>query len=94
MINLDELKPIIEPLLNDENSVSVIEQIQAIDRPGVSQADLDNLNKEWSDRYRKAFFEGVTNDETGNHDSEEQAEEQAGEEEKVTFDDLFSEEEE
>lgn len=89
MIDLNELKPILEPLLNDENSVEVIEKIKAIDKPGVTQKDLDDLNATWSERYRKAFFEGVPNDETGNHDSEVQAEEQAGE--KVKYDDLFTE---
>lgn len=93
MIDINELKPILEPLLSGDDTADVIDRIREIDRPGVTQADLDNLNKEWTDRYRKAFFEGPDNSVTGNHDSEQQAEEQAGENEKTTFEDLFSSEE-
>lgn len=93
MIDINELKPILEPLLSGDDTADVIDRIREIDRPGVTQADLDNLNKEWTDRYRKAFFEGPDNSVTGNHDSEQQAEEQAGEIEKTTFEDLFSSEE-
>lgn len=93
MIDINELKPILEPLLSGDDTADVIDKIREIDRPGVTQADLDNLNKEWTDRYRKAFFEGPDNSVTGNHDSELQAEEQAGENEKTTFEDLFSSEE-
>ena len=93
MIDINELKPILEPLLSGDNAAEVIDRIRGIDRPGVTQADLDNLNKEWTDRYRKAFFEGPDNSVTGNHDSEQQAEEQAGEPEKTTFEDLFTFEE-
>lgn len=93
MIDINELKPILEPLLSGDDTADVIDRIREIDRPGVTQADLDNLNKEWTERYRKAFFEGPDNSVTGNHDSEQQAEEQAGENEKTTFEDLFSSEE-
>ena len=93
MIDINELKPILEPLLSGDDTADVIDRIREIDRPGVTQADLDNLNKEWTARYRKAFFEGPDNSVTGNHDSEQQAEEQAGENEKTTFEDLFSSEE-
>ena len=93
MIDINELKPILEPLLSGDDTADVIDRIREIDRPGVTQADLDNLNKEWTERYRKAFFEGPDNSVTGNHASEQQAEEQAGESEKTTFEDLFSSEE-
>lgn len=97
MIDINELKPIIEPLLNDENSVEVIEKITSIDKPGLTQKDLDDLNASWTKRYRDAFFKGPDNSITGNHDSEEQAYEQAGEEvveEKTDYEDLFEESEE
>ena len=68
MIDINELKPILEPLLSGDDTADVIDRIREIDRPGVTQADLDNLNKEWTDRYRKAFFEGPDNSVTGNHD--------------------------
>ena len=51
MIDINELKPILNEILTDENSVDVIEKIQAIDKPGVTQADLDKLDNEWKERY-------------------------------------------
>lgn len=56
MIDIEELKPILNDILTDENSVDVIERIQAIDKPGVTQVDLDKLDNEWKERYRKAFL--------------------------------------
>lgn len=58
MINLDELKPILEPLLTDrEDSASIIDQIQGIDKEvETDQAKIDALNKSWNDRYLAAFF--------------------------------------
>lgn len=58
MINLDELKPILEPLLTDrEDAASVIESIQGIDKEVENdQAKIDALNKSWNDRYLAAFF--------------------------------------
>lgn len=56
MIDIEELKPILSEILTDENSVDIIEKIQAIDKPGVTQADLDKLDNEWKERYRKAFL--------------------------------------
>lgn len=58
MINLDELKPILEPLLTDrEDSASIIEQIQGIDKEvETDQSKIDALNKSWNDRYLAAFF--------------------------------------
>lgn len=93
MIDINELKPILADILTDENLVDVIEKITAIDKHGVSQADLDKLDDEWKERYRKAFFDGV--------DIEEQAREHADEDsddiedtEKMNYEDLFSESEE
>lgn len=58
MINLEELKPILEPLITDrEDSASIIESIQGIDREvETDQAKIDALNKSWNDRYLAAFF--------------------------------------
>ena len=58
MINLEELKPILQPLLDGrDDSASVIESIQAIDKDvDVDQAKIDEINKSWNDRYLAAFF--------------------------------------
>lgn len=60
MINMDELKPILEPLLDGrEDSASIIESIQGIDKeapePDFSEKEAA-INKEWNDRFMKAFF--------------------------------------
>lgn len=91
MINIDKLKPILEPLLNDENSVEVIEAIQAIDEPGVTQADIDAVNKNWQEKFRKAFFAGDTGTEPEPEGGSEGGEEDEPEE-KTRYEDLFEEE--
>ena len=91
MIDINELKPILAGILTDENSVEVIEKIQAIDKPGVSQADLDKLDNEWKERYRKAFFDGVEIEKQAEGNAEEDSEDI--EEEKMNYEDLFSESE-
>lgn len=93
MIDINELKPILNDILTDENSVEVIEKIQAIDKPGVTQADLDNLDKEWKERYRKAFFDGVDIEEQARENADEDGDD-VEEKEKMNYEDLFSESEE
>ena len=58
MINLEELKPILQPLLDGrDDSASVIESIQGIDRDvDVDQSKIDEINKSWNDGYLAAFF--------------------------------------
>ena len=67
MINITDLKPIIEPLLNDENSADIISKIQEIDKDVSSegtftQDDIDSavkkVNAEWNERFKKTFFSG------------------------------------
>lgn len=91
MIDINELKPILAGILTDENSVEVIEKIQAIDKPGVSQADLDKLDNEWKERYRKAFFDGVEIEKQADGNAAEDSED-IEEDEKMNYEDLFSEE--
>lgn len=60
MIKMDELKPILEPLLEGrEDSAAIIESISGIDRepdpPDFSEREKE-LNKSWNDRFMKAFF--------------------------------------
>ena len=60
MIKMDELKPILEPLLEGrEDSATIIESINGIDRepdpPDFSEREKE-LNKSWNARFMKAFF--------------------------------------
>lgn len=59
MIMLDELKPILEGLLEGrEDSAEVIEQIAGLDRVDdrIDRSELDALNASWNERFKKAFF--------------------------------------
>lgn len=100
MIDLNELKPILEPL---NLSADTIEAIQGLDREVVDNSDeiarlngeLERVNAEWNDRFKAAFFkgEGIPHD----HEPEvnEQLAEQTGEtinESPRTYEDLFGEE--
>lgn len=58
MINIDELKPILEGLIEGrEDSADIIEQVSALDKPvEVDRSEIDALNASWNDRFKKAFF--------------------------------------
>lgn len=58
MINIDELKPILEELIEGrEDSADIIEQVSALDKPvEVDRSEIDALNASWNDRFKKAFF--------------------------------------
>lgn len=58
MINIDELKPILESLIEGrEDSADIIEQVSALDKPvEVDRSEIDALNASWNDRFKKAFF--------------------------------------
>lgn len=101
MINLDELKPILEPLLTDrEDSASIIEAIQGIDKEVENdQAKIDALNKSWNDRYLAAFFgnkkaevlsdgAGVTIEDVPADEIDSPADEQVNPAETITVDDI------
>ena len=65
MITMDELKPILEPLVSDENAADVIAAVQAIDTHTVDsevQAAVDATNKEWGRKFKETFFGGNTAD--------------------------------
>ena len=102
MINLDELKPILEPLLTDrEDAASVIEAIQGIDKEVENdQAKIDALNRDWNNRYMAAFFgnkkaellsdgAGVTIEDVPADEIEEEVQENPAE--TITVDDITSE---
>ena len=93
MIDIEELKPILSEILTDENSVDIIEKIQAIDKPGVTQSDLDKLDNEWKERYRKAFFDGVEIEKQADGNADDDSDD-IEEDEKMNYEDLFSNESE
>lgn len=60
MIDLNELKPVLEPLLGDD-AADVIDQITALDTHNTDsdvKEAVDKVNAEWQERYRNAFFHG------------------------------------
>lgn len=105
MINLDELKPILEPLLEGrEDAATVIESIASLDKPvEVDRSEIDALNASWNDRFKAAFFGAKAADLDGEptdysssgSDGAEGTEGQADSEEvtgeNITIDDLFNE---
>ena len=65
MIDLQELKTVLEPLNLDAES---IEAIQGLDREvDDGRAEIERINNEWNDRFRAAFFkgEGIPHDHEG-----------------------------
>lgn len=98
MINLDELKAVLEPL---DLSADTIEAIMGLDREvndGSEEiarltGELDRVNSEWNDRFKAAFFkgEGIPHD----HEPEvtAQVDEQTGSVGSMTtYEELFGEE--
>ena len=99
MINLDELKSILEPL---DLSAETIEAIIGLDKEvndGSEEitrltGELERIDNEWNDRFKAAFFkgEGIPHD----HEPEvtAQVDEQTGTEKApTTYEELFGEEE-
>ena len=99
MAVLDNIKAIIQPLLNDENSADVIEQLAKLDiDEGTSQEDIDKAIAErdtyWNERFRNTFFAGVTEDAEVLEESPAEDDQLIGNEEgNLTFEELFEEEE-
>lgn len=96
MINMEELKPIMEGLLEGrEDAADYIEKIQALDKPvEVDRSEIDALNASWNDRFKAAFFGPKGDDLTGSPDetpAEGAPETEDGGMEDITIDDLFEE---
>lgn len=99
MIDMNELKPILEPLLEGrEDSADIIEQVAAIDRtidpPQVDRSEIDALNASWNERFKKAFFGSDKADSISEEipSVPEVSEEEPVEEEKpLTYENLFTE---
>ena len=94
MINLDELKPILEGLVDGrEDSADIIEQVNSLDKEvEVDRSEIDALNASWNDRFKKAFFgekaEDV-NEEIPSISETDDVEEDVSEE-TLTYDNLFT----
>lgn len=65
MITMEELKPILEPLVNDENAADIIAAVQAIDTHTVDsevEAAVAAANAEWGRKFKETFFGGPSTD--------------------------------
>ena len=97
MIKMDELKPILEGLLEGrEDSADIIEQVTGLDKPvEVDRSEIDALNASWNERFKKAFFGEKASDIDESIPSVPEAEaevpEEETEEESLTYDNLFTE---
>lgn len=58
MIDLNELKPVLEELLDGrEDSADYIERVSGLDKDvAIDRSEIDALNASWNDRFKKAFF--------------------------------------
>ena len=94
MINIDELKPILEGLLDGrEDSADIIEQVSALDKPvEIDRSEIDELNASWNERFKRQFFgeKADTIDESIPTVTETPVAEEEAEPE-YTYDSLFTE---
>lgn len=107
MINLDELKPVLEGLLEGRDDAGdVIANISSLDKPyekGYTEDDLNARIAEndslWNEKFKKAFFGEKADTLTGEADdtpadaspNADNGGENSGED--ITIDDLFTKEE-
>ena len=101
MIKLDELKAVLEPLIEGDNTASVIESITALDvydeNSGIEEAvaaALADNDASWNKRYKETFFAPQAAAE-GTEDVGVATEESTDANTEVvveTFEDLFKEE--
>ena len=96
MINLEQLKPILEPLNLD---ATTIESIQALDTPYDDseevqnlRSEIDRINNDWNERFKNAFFKGVGIPHDHEGEVTEQVDDQSTDETKdMTYESLFKE---
>lgn len=98
MINLDELKPILEPL---GLSADAIDAIIQIDRPVENDSEkiaeltkkLEDQEKSWNERYQKTFFNGTGEPHDHENEITDQVDDQSGDDDgselATTYDELF-----
>ena len=96
MINMEELKPILEGLIEGrEDAADIIEQVAALDKEvEVDRSEIDALNASWNDRFMKAFFGEKADDISEEIPKIPEADEKVEEdevEEELTYDNLFEE---
>ena len=99
MINMEELKPILETLIDGrEDAAEIIEQVSGLDKPAeIDRSEIDALNASWNDRFKKAFFGEKADDIDESIPSVSTPEEEVDESvtaETIGYDDLFTEVEE
>lgn len=93
MIDLNELKPVLEGLLEGrEDAADVIEQITGLDKAvEIDRSEIDELNASWNDRFMKAFFGEKSEDMATEVPSVPEAEDVVDEGEELTYENLFTE---
>lgn len=96
MINMEELKPILEGLIEGrEDAADIIEQVTVLDKPvEIDRSEIDALNASWNDRFMKAFFGEKADDMSEEIPSIPEAEDVVEDEvveEDLTYDNLFEE---
>lgn len=99
MIVLEDLKPILEPLIDGrEDAAELIEAIAALDKPvetdrAVIDEEIAKVNAEWNERYKAAFFGSKAANLDGQpkdySDPEPEEDEVTGD--NITIEDLFEE---
>lgn len=99
MIVLEDLKPVLEPLIDGrEDAAELIEAIAALDKPietdrSVIDEEIAKVNAEWNERYKAAFFGSkaakLDGQPTDYSDPEPEADEVTGD--NITIEDLFEE---
>lgn len=108
MIVLEELKTVLEPLIKEaDNAADIIDAVSALDKPVepekvVDQEAIDAAvaakDKEWNDRYMKAFFgdkaESISTEvpEVPEVSNDEPTESEEVTAENITVEDLFEKE--
>ena len=96
MIDLNELKPVLEELLDGrEDSADYIERVSGLDKEvTVDRSEIDALNASWNDRFKKAFFgeKGADiNEEIPKVDEVEEVVDENYDGEDLNYDGLFTE---
>lgn len=98
MIILEDLNPILEPLLEGrDDAADIIESVMAIDKEVEApdnSAEIAKINEEWNQRFKEAFFGPKGEKLEGTPPAEPTPSEPEDEEltgDNITIDDLFDE---
>lgn len=88
MIDLEKLKPILEPVLTGDNAAEIIAAIAALDEEVPTQRAIDELNASWNKKFMDCFF---GKNQAADPEPVPEPEEDTEPEEKTEYEDLFKE---